>query len=60
MCQCVSRGWWEQDNSQLEMDGLELENCTFSAFELDHPILRTCAHGLDNFQWGALELDSSN
>ena len=61
MCQCVSKGWGEKDNSQLKMDGLELDNskltkCAmeldisiFSALELDHSKLRTCAHELDNF-----------
>ena len=71
MCQCVSRGWWEQDNFQLKMDGLkldnsrlttcalELESSAFSALELDHSRLRTCARELDNFGWCALELGHS-
>ena len=68
MCHCVSRGWWEQDNYHLKLDGLELDNSkltiwaleldnsTFSALELDHSRVRTCAHELDSSQWGALEL----
>ena len=59
MCQCVSREGREQNNSQLKMDGLELDNSksttcameldnyAFSALKLDHSTLRTCAHELD-------------
>ena len=69
MCQCVSRGWWEQNNSPLKMDGLELDNSkltvcalesdnfTFSALELDHFILRTYAQEFMNYGRSALELD---